>query len=295
MYSSPPTSSDTQAAYSRSPGCLRRFLIPVLAALLTSSLLVVGLSKIEIVQAESPALVPVKSSESQTILSSVFTPEVQYWGEEIINWAETYQLDPNLVATVMQIESCGYVMAESGAGAKGLFQVMPYHFQEGENPFQPNINAKRGLQYLRQAKEAGGNSRMALAGMPIYPSVLVSVRFAQPKNPPKWPSAIRQMQVDKCKIKFLIQHDHCLFEGRGFAKHIVHNILLGENVLNRCPKQLPRGRQIVHNQYSCLLRRHCVSTGSAMLVRKPFGSRSPKSKLPPSAASRVLILPRPLP
>ncbi len=164
MYSSPPTPSDTQAAYSRSPGCLRRFLIPVLAAIMTSSLLVVGLSKIEIVQAESPALVPVQSKESQTILSSVFTPEVQYWGEEITNWAKTYQLDPNLVATVMQIESCGYLMAESGAGAKGLFQVMPYHFQEGENPFQPNINAKRGLQYLRQAKEAGGNSRMAMAG-----------------------------------------------------------------------------------------------------------------------------------
>ena len=41
---------------------------------------------------------------------------------------------------------------------------MPYHFQEGENPFQPDINAKRGLNYLRQAQEAGGNSRLALAG-----------------------------------------------------------------------------------------------------------------------------------
>ncbi len=164
MYSSPPTPSDTQAAYFRSPGCLCRFIIPVLAVLLTSSLLVIGLSKIEIVQAESPALAAALPVESRTSLSSVFTPEVQYWGEEIINWAEIYQLDPNLVATVMQIESCGFIMAESGAGAKGLFQVMPYHFQEGENPFQPNSNAKRGLQYLRQAKEAGGNSRSALAG-----------------------------------------------------------------------------------------------------------------------------------
>ena len=164
MYSSPPTPSDTQAAYSDPPGCLRRFLIPVLAVLITSSLLVFGLSKIEIVHAESPAL----SAESDTTLrpgiSPLFTPEVKYWENEIIAWSEEYQLDPNLVATVMQIESCGFLLAESGAGAKGLFQVMPYHFQEGENPFEPDTNAKRGLKYLRQAKEAGGSSRMALAG-----------------------------------------------------------------------------------------------------------------------------------
>ena len=36
----------------------------------------------------------------------------------------------------------------------GLFQVMPYHFQEGEDPFSPDINAKRGLIYLRTAQEA---------------------------------------------------------------------------------------------------------------------------------------------
>ena len=165
MYSSsPPSSSDTQAAYSSSPGCLRRFLIPIIAVLITSSLLVFGLSKIEIVQAESPALLVEQEPNLTPGISLLFTPEVQYWGEEIIAWSEIYQLDPNLVATVMQIESCGFLLAESGAGAKGLFQVMPYHFHDGENPFQPDTNAKRGLGYLRQSKEAGVNSRLTLAG-----------------------------------------------------------------------------------------------------------------------------------
>ena len=164
MYSSPPSSSDTQAAYSTPPGCLRRFLIPILAVLITSSLLVFGLSKIEIVQAESPALFVEQEPDLRPGISLLFTSEVQYWEEEIIAWSEIYQLDPNLVATVMQIESCGFLLAESGAGAKGLFQVMPYHFHDGENPFQPDTNAKRGLQYLRQSKEAGGNSRLTLAG-----------------------------------------------------------------------------------------------------------------------------------
>ena len=164
MYSSPPSSSDTQAAFSTPPGCLRRFLIPILAVLITSSLLVFGLSKIEIVQAESPSLSVNEEPNLRPGISPLFTPEVQYWGEEIMIWSETYQLDPNLVATVMQIESCGFLLAESGAGAKGLFQVMPYHFHDGENPFQPDTNAKRGLQYLRQSKEAGGNSQLTLAG-----------------------------------------------------------------------------------------------------------------------------------
>jgi soluble lytic murein transglycosylase-like protein len=46
----------------------------------------------------------------------------------------------------------------------GLFQVMPYHFKEGEDPFAPEVNALRGLKYLRQSQEAGGNPRLALAG-----------------------------------------------------------------------------------------------------------------------------------
>ncbi len=42
---------------------------------------------------------------------------------------------------------------------------MPYHFAEGENPFSPNTNAARGLNYLRNSLEAfHGDSGLALAG-----------------------------------------------------------------------------------------------------------------------------------
>ncbi|NQS90886.1 MAG: lytic transglycosylase domain-containing protein [Chloroflexi bacterium] len=162
-YSSPTSSSEMQAAQNN-PGCLRRFLIPPLAVVIMSFLLVSGLSKIDFVQAGSNP----QPEKSEPIpiegIAPLFTPEVQAWEEKILAWSSKYQLDPNLVATVMQIESCGYTLAKSGAGAKGLFQVMPYHFQDGENPFHPGTNAKRGLNYLRQALEAGGNNRLALAG-----------------------------------------------------------------------------------------------------------------------------------
>jgi soluble lytic murein transglycosylase-like protein len=95
----------------------------------------------------------------------LFTPEVQFWGGSILRWATEYGVDPNLAATVMQIESCGNPSARSRAGAAGLFQVMPFHFLVYEDAYDPDTNALRGLDYLRRALErSGGDARLALAG-----------------------------------------------------------------------------------------------------------------------------------
>lgn len=102
-------------------------------------------------------------SESPSILAPFFRPEVLYWEEKIIRWADDWDLDPNLVATVMQIESCGDPNALSPAGASGLFQVMPYHFEEGERPYHPNTNARRGMAYLKKAMETYQNVRLSFA------------------------------------------------------------------------------------------------------------------------------------
>lgn len=98
-------------------------------------------------------------------ISPVFTKEIQYWADDIVRWSNAASLDPNLVAVVMQIESCGDPRAQSRAGASGLFQVMPYHFHAGENHFDPDTNALRGLDYLsRSLATANGNARLAMAG-----------------------------------------------------------------------------------------------------------------------------------
>jgi hypothetical protein len=99
------------------------------------------------------------------LLSPIFTPEVRHWAGNISAWADAYQLDPNLVATVMQIESCGLPSAVSSAGAQGLFQVMPFHFSPEEDMREPDTNARRGLAYLALGlARAGGNVALALAG-----------------------------------------------------------------------------------------------------------------------------------
>ena len=112
-------------------------------------------------QAGSP--VPVAAGSAN--LSPVFTREVQHWAPRIEGWATEFGLDPNLVAIIMQIESCGDQQALSHAGAQGLFQVMPFHFAAGEDALDPETNARRGLNYfVERLNQTGGDVGRAFAG-----------------------------------------------------------------------------------------------------------------------------------
>ncbi len=98
-------------------------------------------------------------------LPEFFSPSVRYWETDILSWSKDWSLDPLLVATVMQIESCGDPQAISPAGAQGLFQVMPFHFASDEKMLNPSINAQRGLAYLSQSyQKANGDITLTLAG-----------------------------------------------------------------------------------------------------------------------------------
>jgi soluble lytic murein transglycosylase-like protein len=142
-------------------GCLSLFSLPIFAvALITCLLTALSFNAPISTSAQSANMVT-----SSTSLSPIFTREVQHWSSDIIRWANASSLDPNLVAVVMQIESCGDPRATSSAGAMGLFQVMPFHFYFGENPYNPETNALRGLDYLsRSLQTSQGNARLALAG-----------------------------------------------------------------------------------------------------------------------------------
>jgi hypothetical protein len=98
-------------------------------------------------------------------ISPVFSPQIQHWAPQIIAWAAQYGLDPDIAATIMQIESCGDPQAVSHAGAQGLFQVMPFHFTAGEVMLDPETNAARGLAYYSERlKQTGGDIFQAFAG-----------------------------------------------------------------------------------------------------------------------------------
>ena len=152
----------TAALYENGSGCLSLYSLSILGVILITCLITALALNTPIV---TSAASPLTFTSASTNISPIFTREIQYWAKDIIRWSNASALDPNLVATIMQIESCGNPSVSSSAGAMGLFQVMPFHFHFGENPFNPETNALRGLGYLaRSLQTANGDARLALAG-----------------------------------------------------------------------------------------------------------------------------------
>ncbi len=109
----------------------------------------------------------------QRVIAPLFTAEVEHWADDIRRWSTEYAVDPNLLATVMQIESCGQAGVSSSAGAQGLFQVMPMHFSAGEIYTDPDTNARRSAGVLNECLGyANGDVGLALACYNGGPSVI---------------------------------------------------------------------------------------------------------------------------
>lgn len=118
-----------------------------------------------IARLQHPIVSPPASMNPVQQLASIFTPEVMHWSPLIYAWASAYNVDPNLIATVIQIESCGDPNAVSASGAQGLFQVMPDHFANGEDTLEVLTNGRRGMEYLAKSLQvAAGDPGLALAG-----------------------------------------------------------------------------------------------------------------------------------
>ncbi|MCY3865973.1 MAG: lytic transglycosylase domain-containing protein [Chloroflexi bacterium] len=120
-------------------------------------------------------------------LAPFFAPAVRHWSDEIKHWSGQHDVDPHLLATVMQIESCGHPRVISNAGAQGLFQVMPFHFEAGEDMLDPATNAKRGASFLRYcAGAADGVVGLTLACYNGGPSVINRARDRWPSETQKY-------------------------------------------------------------------------------------------------------------
>jgi len=151
----------TAAPHENGSGCLSLYSLSLIAVFLIICFVTLVALNAPIRTAAASPIIQTYS----TNISPIFTREVQHWADDITRWANASALDPNLVAVILQIESCGNPFARSSAGAMGLFQVMPFHFHFGENPYDPETNAFRGLGYLvRSLQTANGDARLALAG-----------------------------------------------------------------------------------------------------------------------------------
>lgn len=123
-------------------------------------------------------LVPQLVTDSSAPLAPFYAPEVLAWRDELTRWADEYNINPNVIAIIMQIESCGNANPNviSQAGAVGLMQVMPFHFEDGENMLNPDTNVGTGLDVLHECLyvHARGDLGRAFACYNGGPSAAVS-------------------------------------------------------------------------------------------------------------------------
>ncbi|MEP7292379.1 MAG: transglycosylase SLT domain-containing protein [Chloroflexota bacterium] len=147
------------------------FILALVFVILLPNALAATLSAANRVMTRLPETVGVTPSNGA--LAGLFTPSIDYWSSHLSHWASLYNLDPNLLATIMQIESCGDDTVSSYAGAQGLFQVMPFHFASGENQLDPDTNAMRGANFLNECLGwSDGDAGMAMACYNGGPSVI---------------------------------------------------------------------------------------------------------------------------
>ncbi|HEY5806116.1 MAG TPA: transglycosylase SLT domain-containing protein, partial [Candidatus Saccharimonadales bacterium] len=115
--------------------------------------------------------VPLKPQVAK--ITSPWIPDtVKRWEGPIVEMAKKYDMDPNLLAIIMTLESGGYSQAESEIGAKGLLQITPptagdiaaKHLKEPVETYDlsdPRTNIEFGAAYLAYLREEFGEQSQA--------------------------------------------------------------------------------------------------------------------------------------
>lgn len=114
----------------------------------------------------SPTPLPVIKQELTTPKETLFIPwmpeTVKRWSSLISEGAKKYNLDPNLLAVMILVESGGNFCAVSSAGATGLMQIMPANYPK-DNLLIPKTNIFDGALYLSGQYKRFGDWEKAVA------------------------------------------------------------------------------------------------------------------------------------
>lgn len=108
--------------------------------------------------------------ESKGITSPWIPDTVKHWEKPISEMAKRYDIDPNLIAIIMTLESGGYPKAKSEVDAKGLMQIMPETAKDiaeryvkksrsSYDLYSPETSIEFGAAYLALLRNEYGTSR----------------------------------------------------------------------------------------------------------------------------------------
>jgi soluble lytic murein transglycosylase-like protein len=106
--------------------------------------------------------------------SGLSEAEIAQVATAIVREARIQGIDPNLVMAVIHIESRGNTFALSPVGAMGMMQIMPPTGEElaekldipwrgAQTLFDPLVNVRMGIAYLKQLEGRYANTATALA------------------------------------------------------------------------------------------------------------------------------------
>lgn len=128
----------------------------------------ITLAGVGIVASFKNAAMPLRP-ESTSITIPWIPDTVKKWEKPISETAKQYDIDPDLIAIIITIESGGYTEATSGVGAQGLMQIMPAtakdiaarHIKkplEDYNILDPKTNIEFGTAYLAMLRDEYGTA-----------------------------------------------------------------------------------------------------------------------------------------
>jgi soluble lytic murein transglycosylase-like protein len=103
------------------------------------------------------------------------------FGATIASVGERYDVDPLLIAAVVEAESSFRADAVSPRGALGLMQVMPVHLGDEVEPFDPEVNLELGAALLAElSARYDGRLDLALAAYHAGPGAVARHRGVPP-------------------------------------------------------------------------------------------------------------------